>query len=121
MDPYPTPLARRQPHRPQFVDDSNDDEPPLRTYQRRGRESDFKMKVDLPTFTGNARMEEVIDWLAEVGQYLECANVPEDKEVAVSLATSLKVVLQLGGNSSKTRLVAKERQQSIPGHECDDL
>ena len=46
-----------------------------------GDTSDFKLKVDIPSFTDNLNIEDLLDWLAEVDRFFDYLEVPEDRRV----------------------------------------
>ncbi|XP_038973523.1 uncharacterized protein LOC113461341 [Phoenix dactylifera] len=43
--------------------------------------SDFRLKVDLPTFNGNLHIKGFLDWLAEVEKFFDYMEIPDQKKV----------------------------------------
>ena len=46
-----------------------------------GDNSNFKLKVDIPSFNGNLNIEEFIDWIAEIDRLFEYMEILEGKRV----------------------------------------
>ena len=51
------------------------------TYQQRQGGEDFKIKVDIPNFTGNLNADEFLDWLMEVERFFELMGIAANKRV----------------------------------------
>lgn len=47
------------------------------TDQQGARNSDYKMKIDLPTFNGKTDL----DWIEDVKNFFDYMNTPKDKKV----------------------------------------
>lgn len=58
---------------------------------------EYKLKMDLPNFSGKMHREEMLDWMAEVERYFDYNGIPEAKKVKI-VALRLKRGLQHGGN-----------------------
>ena len=52
---------------------------------------DFRMKLDLPCFNGSLKIEEFLDWLAEVERFFDYTKIPEEKQAKL-VAYKLKGV-----------------------------
>ena len=42
---------------------------------------DFKLKVDIPFFSGNLNIEDFIDWIVEIDKFFDYIEVSEEKRV----------------------------------------
>ena len=42
---------------------------------------DFKLKVDIPFFSGNLNIEDFIDWIAEIDKFFDYMEVSEENRV----------------------------------------
>ena len=63
-----------------------------RDYERDG--GDFRLKVDIPFFSGNLNIKDCIDWVADIDRLFDYMEVPEEKRVSL-VACRLK-----GGTSA---------------------
>ena len=52
---------------------------------------DFRMNIDLPCFNGSLKIEEFLDWLAEVERFFDYTKIPEEKQAKL-VAYKLKGV-----------------------------
>ena len=41
---------------------------------------DFKLKVDIPFFSGNLNIEDLINWVAEIDKFFDYIEVPKEKQ-----------------------------------------
>ena len=41
------------------------------------------MKVELPSFNGNASIEEYLDWVSKVEKFFNCMGTADDKQVCL--------------------------------------
>ena len=49
-----------------FLDDSANDENSNPRVQQNRQSREFKLKVDVSAFSGNLRIEDFLDWIAEI-------------------------------------------------------
>ena len=52
---------------------------------------DFRMKLELPWFTGSLKIEEFLEWLVEVKRFFDYTKIPEEKQAKL-VAYKLKGV-----------------------------
>ena len=76
-------------------DDTSDEEADLGEYanpcgrQRGGRQwqpnykrdNEYKLKVDIPNFSGDLNIEGFLDWLTEVDRFFDYTELPDDRKV----------------------------------------
>ena len=70
---------------------------------------DFKLKVDIPFFSGNLNAEDFINWIPDIDKFFDYIEVPEEKRVRL-------VVCRLKGGASawwerlQNRRIHEEKQ-----------
>ncbi|XP_019053155.1 PREDICTED: uncharacterized protein LOC109114638 [Nelumbo nucifera] len=105
-NPYPTggndygrPLVNPIPRNP-VLDDDSDDELELgaalvlpgddrngrnwrnpSNFNPRRNHDEFKLKVDIPTFSGDLDIEGLLDWITEVDRFFEYMEIPKERRV----------------------------------------
>ena len=42
---------------------------------------DFRLKVNIPSFSGSLNIDELLDWVAQVDKFFDYMEVPEEKIV----------------------------------------
>ena len=88
----PIPQIRRRP----IVDDDSDDElnfgaDPINTsmgkfernqnFNYNRHDDEFKLKVDIPTFSGDLDIKGFLDWITEVDCFFEYMEIPEERKI----------------------------------------
>ena len=52
-----------------------------RNYGYERDNGDFKLKVDIPFFSGNIKIKDFIDWIVEIDKFINYMEVSEEKRV----------------------------------------
>ena len=63
------------------------------THDYERNSGDFRLKVDIPYFSGNLNIEDFIDWIVDIDKFFDYMGVPEEKRVRL-------VVCRLKGGAS---------------------
>ena len=91
--PVNMPVPAHHHRQPVYSDDSEEEEdflfPDHRPTRDGGRymrdyerdNGDFKLKVDIPFFSGNLNIEHFIDWIVDIDKFFDYIEVPEEKRV----------------------------------------
>ena len=52
-----------------------------RNFNYNRHDDDFKLKVDIPTFSGELNMKGFLDWITKVDRFFEYMEIPEEMKV----------------------------------------
>ena len=78
-----------------------------RDYDRDG--GDFRLKVDIPYFSGNLNIEDFIDWLADIDKFFDYIRVPKENRVTL-VACRLKGGVSAWWERLQTKRIREGKQ-----------